>query len=109
MAELEVISRQWIYIPDKVTIHGNSSEPYMCVNDKDEPEHLRYTCIGKDDGIHYEICVYIELTSDDEVYINALVEGEIVKERFVNPNSRQPRETVERFEKEFNETSWVVE
>ena len=108
MAELEVIDRLWIKIPDNVTIHGDTAEPVYYDDENNMPEFMEYVCYGKDDGITYVICVHI-LLEQGEVYINALVDGEVVKEDYADPLTDQPMEIIRRFEKEFNETTWIVE
>ena len=101
MTELEVIDRLWIDLPDSVTIHGDTAEPNIYLDEKDRAEFLEYVCSG-DDGIDYEIRVYVEL-ENGKVYVNALKDGEIVKEDFADPLTEYCEKIVKRFEKEFNE------
>ena len=108
MAELEVIDRLYINIPDSVTIHGVTAEPRPYSYDTDDVEFLEYVCPDEADDIEYAIRVYTML-EQGKVFINALVDDEIVKWDYADPQSEQPTEIVKRFEKEFNETSWIVE
>lgn len=108
MVNLEVIDKLWIELPDSVTIHCDTAEPDLYDDENNIPEFMEYVCYGKDDDITYEIRVYTVL-EQGKVYINALVDGEIVKEDYADPLTDQPMEIVRRFEKEFNETTWIVE